>query len=349
MRNFFEDKYKNIELQRKLINLIGEISEYKGKLAAYQEQKPNIFKNLDKAIPLHYIKNFNTIYEDIKVSNKRLKELILDDIVPQTIEEDAICCYYQTLSLVQKKSITLSISPETIQELHFQLIHYSTSDIAQWRAKPFSIPGIPEDGVHLSSYRPLSHELIPQAMEQLCDQYNSLNNNKELHPLLLVARFILNFYCIVPFNQGNGRLALMLMQLLLIKNGYTFVKYVCLDKHIKQNEARFYDSIYKSSANWHCNEHNTSFWLKIFLTIILEAYKELHSTILDTICKHTKIERIEDFILKQKKTFTKESIRNIYPDIAESTISKALTNLQLSSKIKLISKGRNARWIKIQS
>ena len=71
-------------------------------------------------------------------------------------------------------------------------------------------------------------------MEQLCDQYNSLNTSKELHSLLLIARFILNFYCIVPFNQGNGRLAFMLMQLLLIKSGHTFVKYVCLDKYIKK-------------------------------------------------------------------------------------------------------------------
>ncbi|MEE2015880.1 Fic family protein, partial [Bacillus thuringiensis] len=81
MRDFFDDKYKNIELKRRLINLISEISEFKGKLAAYQEQNKDIFNSLEKTIPLHYIKNFTTIYEDIKVPNKRLKELILDDIV----------------------------------------------------------------------------------------------------------------------------------------------------------------------------------------------------------------------------------------------------------------------------
>lgn len=98
----------------------------------------------------------------------------------------------------------------------------------------------------------------------LCDQYNSLNSSKVHHSLLLIARFIFNFYCIVPFNQGNGRLALMLMQLLLIQNGHTFVKYVCLDKYIKKNESEYYNSIYKSSVNWYCEEHNSSFWLKTF-------------------------------------------------------------------------------------
>ncbi|MED2486001.1 Fic family protein, partial [Bacillus thuringiensis] len=155
------------------------------------------------------------------------------------------------------------------------------------------------------------------------------------------------FYCIVPFNQGNNRLAFMLMQLLLIRSGHTFVKYVCLDKYIKKHESDYYNSIYKSSVNWYCEEHNNSFWLKTFLTIILEAYKDLHNTVLDSICKHTKVERIQNFILKQKQPFTKESIRNTYPDIAESTISKALNSLQLFGHIKLVTKGRNAKWIKI--
>ncbi len=117
-------------------------------MTAYQEQRPDIFTRLEKAIPLHYIKNYISVYEDIKVSNKRLKELILDDMIPQSISEDAIFCYYETLTLVHKKSCTFSICPDTIQELHFQLIHFNTSDSAKWRQKPFSIPGIPEKGMH---------------------------------------------------------------------------------------------------------------------------------------------------------------------------------------------------------
>lgn len=347
MRNFFDDPYINIEQQ--LISLVSEISEYKGMLTAYKEQRPDIFTSLEKAIPLQYIKNYISVYEDIKVSNKRLKELILDDIIPQSISEDAIFCYYETLNLVHKKSCTFSISPDTIQELHFQLIHYNTSDGAKWRQKPFSIPGLPEKGMHTICYRPLPPENIPRAIEQLCNQYNLLNRKKELPSLILIARFILNFYCIIPFSQGNGRLTLMIMQLLLVKSGHTFVKYVCLDEYIKKRESEYYEAIYKSTVNWYCNGHNINFWLKEFLIILLEAYKDLHSRVLDSICKHTKVERIQNFIHNQKQPFTKECIRSIYPDIAESTISKALTDLQLLGEIKLISKGRNARWMKVES
>ncbi|HHP1053799.1 MULTISPECIES: Fic family protein [Bacillus cereus group] len=347
MRDFFEDKYFDIELQRELVKLISEISEYKGKLSAYQERNPKIFNNLEKTIPLHYIKNFNTVFMDIKVPYKRLKELILNDMLPKTTEEDAVFCYYQTLSLVHKKFYDLPINPETILELHFQLIHYITSDSAKWRKKQFIMPVVPEYGMHSSSYRPLSRKLIPKSVEQLCAQYNTLEADKELHALILIARFMLNFYCILPFNQGNRRLALLLMQLLLMKKDYTFIKYVCLDKYIKKHESKYYESIFKSSVNWYCSGHNISFWMKIFLTIILDAYRDLYLTVQGSICRYTKMERIKNYIFKQSKPFTKEDICSVYPDISESTISKALASFQSLGHIKLVSRGRNAQWTRI--
>lgn len=347
MRDFFKDNYNNIEFNKNLMNLISEISECKGKLTAYQEQIPHIFKDLEENIPFQYVKNFNTIYGEKKVTNKRLKELLFYDAVPQTVIEDSVFCYHQTFSFINKNYCTLSISPENILELHFQLINYITSDTAKWREKPLTILGTPEKGIPAICYRSLPHTLIPQTMEQLCNQYNYLSSSQKLHSLLLTANFMLNYYCIVPFNQGSEKLAFMLMKLLLIKSGHTFVKYICLDKYIEKNESEYYDSLYKSSVNWYYNEHNTSFWLQTILIIVLEAYQDLYDTVVDFICKQTKFERIQDFVFKQKQTFTKDYIRDMYPDIAESTINKALATLHDLGQIKLVSKGRTAHWIKV--
>ncbi|OUB80935.1 Fic family protein [Bacillus wiedmannii] len=347
MRNFFEDTYMNINFKKEFIHLISEISEYKGKLSVYQSQRSPILNNLEGAIPFQYIKNFIKTYEDINVPNKRLKSLILNDIPPKTTAEDAVYCYNQTLSLVHRKFNVLTISPETIQELHFQLLNYNTSNCGIWRQKQFNIPGVPKYEENLSGYRLHPYELIPEAIKDLCDQYNSLSATNNMDSLSLIARFLFNFYCIVPFDQGNGRLALIMLQLLLMQNGHTFIKYICLDKYIKKSESSYFQSVYKSSANWYCGEHNISFWLKSFLAIILESYHDLNCILLDSTCQKNKVERIKNFILQQKHTFTKEDIRNAYPSIAESTIGKALTSLQLSGRVKLASKGRNARWIKI--
>lgn len=347
MRNFFKETYMNINFKRELIPLISQIGEYKGKLSVYQLQKNPILKDLEEMIPLQYMKNFTSMYQDIRVPNTRVKELLLKNILPQTTEEDAVYCYYQTLSFIHKKFDLLSISPETIQELHFQLLHYSTSDSGKWRYKPFTIPGIPVGTI--TSYRLLPYERVPQSLKELCEQYNTLHANKDMHPLTLIARFILNFYCIVPFDQGNGRLAILLLQLLLLQNGYTFIKYVCLDKYIKKNESHYYESIYKSSANWYCGEHNISFWLQNLLTILVEGYQDLNHILVSSMDKQTKMKRIKNYILKQTDTFTREDIREVYPDVAESTISTAFASLQHAGRIKLISKGRTAKWIQVHT
>nr|WP_252188954.1 Fic family protein [Bacillus mycoides] len=90
-----------------------------------------------------------------------------------------------------------------MQELHFQLLHYSTSDSGQWRYKPLTIPGIPVYEGYITSYRLLPYERVPQSVKELWEQYNALRANKDIHALTLIARFMLNFYCIVPFDQGN--------------------------------------------------------------------------------------------------------------------------------------------------
>ncbi len=93
-------------------------------------------------------------------------------------------------------------------------MNFYISESGIWRQKPLSIPEFKDSGIHINNYHPLPHELIPQTVEDLCCQYNSLYTNKELHSLLLIARFILNFYCIVPFSYGNGRLTQILVHLL---------------------------------------------------------------------------------------------------------------------------------------
>lgn len=243
----------------------------------------------------------------------------------------------------------MPIKPETIQELHFQLLNYFTSESGNWRKERPILPDIPEFKINSNQYKAISHERIPQALHQLCEQYNTLRSNGDIHALLLIPRFILNFLCIYPFKKGNGRLAQVLIQLLLIKCGYSFVKYICIDKYIKKNELDYYTALYKSAANWYYGEHCIGFWLKVFLTIVLAAYQELHTLVKSHIITQSKSKRIKKYITDQKYPFTKENIRNAYPDIGESTINRTLHSLQRQGYIKLISKGRNAQWIKLKS
>ncbi|KXY45916.1 Fic family protein [Bacillus sp. FSL M7-1020] len=346
MRNFFEEKYTNLEFKRELINIISKISEYKGAISAYQTQKPEIFDLLEKSISLQYIKTFPNIYDKLTFSNKQLKKFVSNRVSPQTLEEDALFCYYKTLELVQKENHKLPIKPQTIQELHFQLLNYSTSESGNWRKNELVLSCIPMLNNQSKLRTVVLYDMVPQYLYQLCEQYNTLRAKGNFHPLLLIPQFILNFLCIYPFNKGNGKLAKILIQWLLIESGYTFVKYTCIEKYFKKYESDYYDALYKSAANWHQGDHNVVFWMKIFLDIVLDAYEELNNLINNCISTHTKRKRIEKYIDKQNHPFTKENIRNMHPDISESTINKTLHALNSQGYIKLVSKGRNAEWIK---
>lgn len=346
MRNFFEEKYTNLEFKRELINIISKISEYKGAISAYQTQKPEIFNLLEKSISLQYIKTCPNIYEKFTFSNKQLKKLVDHHASPQTLEEDALFCYCKTLELVQKENHKLPIKPQTIQELHFQLMNYSTSESGNWRKSELVLSSIPKLKDQFKLRTVVLYDMVPQYLYHLCEQYNALRAKGNFHPLLLIPQFILNFLCIYPFNKGNGKLAKILIQWLLIESGFTFVKYTCIDKYFKEYESDYYDALYKSAAHWYQGDHNVVFWMKIFLDIVLVAYKELNYVIKNCISTHTKRKRIEKYIDRQDNPFTKENIRNMYPDISESTINKTLHALNSQGYIKLVSKGRNATWIK---
>lgn len=346
MRNFFEEKYTNLEFKRELINIISKISEYKGEISAYQTQKPEIFNLLEKSISLQYIKTFPNIYDKFTFSNKQLKKFVSNHVSPQTLEEDALFCYCKTLELVQKENHKLPIKPQTIQELHFQLLNYSTSESGNWRKNELVLSCIPMLNNQSKLSTVVLYDMVPQYLYQLCVQYNTLRAKGNFHPLLLIPQFILNFLCIYPFNKGNGKLAKILIQWLLIESGYTFVKYTCIEKYFKKYELDYYDVLYKSAANWHQGDHNVVFWMKIFLDIVLDAYEELGNLIKNCISTHTKRKRIEKYIDRQNHPFTKENIRNMHPDISESTINKTLHALNSQGYIKLVSKGRNATWIK---
>lgn len=264
MRNFFEEKYTNLEFKRELINIISKISEYKGAISAYQTQKPEIFDLLEKSISLQYIKTFPNIYDKLTFSNKQLKKFVSNRVSPQTLEEDALFCYYKTLELVQKENHKLPIKPQTIQELHFQLLNYSTSESGNWRKNELVLSCIPMLNNQSKLRTVVLYDMVPQYLYQLCEQYNTLRAKGNFHPLLLIPQFILNFLCIYPFNKGNGKLAKILIQWLLIESGYTFVKYTCIEKYFKKYESDYYDALYKSAANWHQGDHNVVFWMKIF-------------------------------------------------------------------------------------
>lgn len=186
-------------------------------------------------------------------------------------------------------------------------------------------------------------------MEKLCDEYKKLVLKEEVEPLILIAAFILDFLCVHPFNHGNGRMSRLLTTLLLYMNGFEVCRFISIEKIIEDSKETYYEALNKSSMRWHEGEHDFEIWLEYFLGIVLNAYKDLESRVgYVNNQKGGKRERVENAIDGKLGYFTKDEIRNICPEVAETTINRVFEKLKSEKKIEVIGKGRNSKWMKIQ-
>ncbi|TKH17349.1 hypothetical protein FC694_09250 [Bacillus wiedmannii] len=340
MTRFFTTNFTNMSLNLKQVNMITKINEQKGKIAIYYKLYPHIFEKLKQATRVQYIKkNINK-----NISAKRLQQLVLQESFPQTMLEDEICCYNDVFNLIHNNYTDIKLCKDFISEINFQLFKYQSSDSGQWRKQDLIIPDIPILKFFLNYYQLSSYTDIDASLYTLCDEYNKLKEENSLEAICLICNFILTIASINPFDAGNMKVVRMLLHFLLLKEGHIFVKYICLDTFIQNNEMTYFNSAYKSIANL-CDGHNDiTFCLEILLKVISEAYHELLNFIELSTLKINKVERIINSIECKKGMFTKAEIRKEHPDVGEYTIQRAFHLLQDKKQIKLICNGRNAIW-----
>ena len=178
------------------------------------------------------------------------------------------------------------------------------------------------------------------AMEALCRAYNDLCNSGQYDPLLMIPVFILDFLCIHPFNDGNGRMSRLLPLLLLYRAGYHVGKYISIEKLIERTKDAYYDGLQESSANWHEEENNYIPFVTYQLGVILAAYREFSDRV-KIIGENTrKPNRVRDIIHNHLGKITKAEIMAQCPDISQTTIQRALNDLTKSGEVIKIGGGR---------
>ena len=85
-------------------------------------------------------------------------------------------------------------------------------------------------------------------MEQLELAYLDARSDANINQLLLIPCVILDFLCIHPFRDGNGRMSRLLSLLLLYKNGFDAGKYVSFEEQINNYKAYYYEALRQSSV-----------------------------------------------------------------------------------------------------
>ncbi len=342
----FKKAGKDLKLPAGAIWLMTSISEYKGKQELYAKQSPQILRALVEMALIESTESSNRI-EGVTVEKKRLEPLVIGHSKPRDRSEEEIVGYRKALDLIHRKHNSLDISPETIKELH-RLSHAETGDAGQWKKKDNEIIKKNPDGRVEIIFKPVSASLTPGAIKQLCLTYKHSVEQLKYPALYAIAGLILDFLCIHPFRDGNGRVSRLLTLLVLYHYGYEVGKYISIERIIEQSKETYYEALQKSSKYWHEAKHDIEPWLYYFLGTINSAYREFEQRAGNVKSfRGAKTEIVVQAINSQVGEFSLSDIERVCLGVSRDMIRVVFRQLQKEKKIICLGKGQSARWKRI--
>lgn len=346
MRKFdYTEKWKKL-LTPEIVGYLTTIHEYKGEQRLIAERHADVLESLVEVAKIQSTESSNKI-EGIYTSDERLKKIVLDKTMPKTRNEREIAGYRDVLNTIHENFPHIPIRDTFILQLHRDLYKFenSTSNGGRFKNSDNIIEKEDANGNKFVRFRPLPAWETPEAITELCAAYNEAINRSEADALLIIPLFIIDFLCIHPFNDGNGRMSRLLTLLLLYQNDYIVGKYISLEKLIERTKDSYYDVLQESSQGWIEDENNYEPFVKYILGVIVAAYREFfdRAQIVEE-KKVPKPDRIEELIKNHLGTITKSEIVEGTPGISTTTVQRTLTDLVKAEKIIKIGNGRYTKY-----
>jgi Fic family protein len=338
-------KHDNVKLPLSAAWLMNSVAEYKGKQELYARQSRQVLKSLVEMALIESAESSNRI-EGIIVERNRLKPLVIGHSKPRDRSEEEVAGYRKALDLIHTKHQSLRINPGTIKELH-RLCRGEAWDAGKWKEKDNDIIRKYPDGRVEIIFKPVSAAETPVMIKQLCLTYENSIAQLKYPDLYAIACLVLDFLCIHPFRDGNGRVSRLLTLLALYQHGFTVGKYISIERIIEQSKETYYESLNKSSQNWHQAKHDIFPWFSYFLGTVLGAYKEFEERAANVKpARGVKTEIVTKVIERQAGEFTISDIEKECPAVSRDMIRIIFRQLQKKKKIRCLGKGKSAKWQK---
>jgi Fic family protein len=341
MRKYdYKSKWQRL-LTPEIVSLLTQIHEYKGEQILFIEAKADTLTQLVEVAKIQSTESSNKI-EGIYTSDDRLKSLVSNKTTPRTRNEQEIAGYRDVLSTIHESHDFIPVKPSIILQLHRDLYKFSGKNIGgSYKGADNVIAEEDNEGNKHVRFNPVPAWETPAAIDAICEAFDEILAQTDADPLLIIPMFILDFLCIHPFNDGNGRMSRLLTLLLLYRAGYIVGKYVSIEKLIEQTKETYYEALQNSSAYWHDDKNDYIPFVQYMLGVVVAAYREFSSRVkLIAASNLSKPERIREIIKDTLGKITKTEIMQKCPDISQVTVQRALNDLVTSGEILKIGGGR---------
>lgn len=324
MRDFNYGKLKNIKWDNEVLGLVAQIHEYKGKQALFLKQKPATLEKLVEIAKIQSTESSNKI-EGVVTTAARIKQLCDQKTTPRNRDEEEISGYRDALSLIHESYEYIPIKSSYILQLHQVLYRYSQRGIGgRFKNTQNYITEIKESGEQIVRFMPLDPFETPTAIEKMCESFNRETDACEIDPLILIPAFIVDFLCVHPFNDGNGRMSRLLTTLLLYRAGYVVGKYVSLESKIEKTKESYYKALEKSDINWNREENDLTPFIKYILGTVLAAYRDFEQRVILVEDKSSAIDLVRNAVNNTIGKFTKSDIMELVPSVGKTSVENSL-------------------------
>ena len=327
MRTFDYKNLENMKLDSDIIFLLGRIHEAKGKQELFLAQKPRELDRLVEIAKIQSTQASNAI-EGIRTTDARLKQLFTEKTTPKNRAEEEIAGYRDVLNVIHESYEYIPLTSNYILQLHKMLFAKTGLEIGgKYKSVQNYISATDENGNTYTLFTPLAPYETPEAIDEICKQFNKAIIESKVDPLILIPVFIHDFLCVHPFLDGNGRMSRLLTTLLLYKCGYLVGRYISLEAKIAQDKNSYYDALEKAQVGWLEGRDNPAAFIKYLLGIIVSAYRDFEERIDVVTVKSSTLDMVRKAISSIVGKFTKADIIKLCPSISTKTIEKHLKTL----------------------
>ena len=341
----YEATYRKL-LIPEIVGYLVQIHEKKGQQNLIIEVHKDTLSELADTAKIQSTEASNHL-EGIVTSDNRLKKLVLNKTAPRNRNEREIAGYRDVLTAIHENYNYIPLRPSPILELHKDLYKYSNAAIGgRYRNNAIAAGEKSREDILQICSEPESTCLIPDAVEVLCQTYNDVLQKQDIDPLLMVPLFILDFLCIQPFADGNGRMSRLLMLLMLERLGYFIGQYISIEKLIDESKESYNKALNESSAGWSTGDNTVLPFVRYLLIIVLTAYNTFFEQAEVLTAKGvSKPNRVREMIRKTSGQVTKAQIMKKCTDISQKTVERALKEMLDQGDIIKIGGGRYTSYV----
>lgn len=325
---------------------LADLGESRGRQELFTKQSPQRLKVLREHALIESAVSSNRI-EGVIVEPSRVNAIMFGKSHLCDRDEEEVRGYRDALKLIHEQGAKLPVSEKTIKQLHL-LSRAGIGDAGKYKSKDSDIIEKYPDGRVRVRFKTVPAKQTHAFVSKLIELWHDCLHEKRIHPVLAMAAANLDFLCIHPFRDGNGRVSRLLLLLMSHHLGFEVGRYISLERLTEQNKERYYETLEQSSQGWHEGAHDPWPYINYLLYILKTAYREFEERIGNISSpKGAKTETIINAVKKKNGRFSVADIQRECPGVSIDLVRRVLKDLRATGQVECLGRGRNAQWQKV--